>query len=241
MPRITTISLYHFQGFQDILWALKQNKVAREPLEEVAGLTFYKLMGSGASGYSIFPDWNVYAILQVWESEAAADDYFRVHPLALEYANRAKFHLNLYLNLVKVRGAWDGENPFGETSADAPSVAKSHLNNQMAVLTRATIKKRHLFRFWKYVPHSQKPLNNAPGLIFHKGIGEVPLIQMATFSIWKDAAAMKSYAYGTQNHQGAIQRTRKHDWYREELFARFTPFKSLGSWPNVPDFGASGL
>lgn len=241
MPLITTISLYHFQGFQDILWALKQNKVAREPLEAVSGLTFYKLMGSGAAGYSIFPDWNVYAILQVWESEAAADNYFKTHPLALEYTSRAKFHFNLYLDLVKVKGAWDGENPFGESSTDASLASRRHSESHMAVLTRATIKKRHLFRFWKYVPYSQRPLNNASGLLFHKGIGEVPLIQMATFSIWKNAEAMKSFAYGTQNHQGAIRQTRKHDWYREELFARFTPFKSLGSWPNVPDFKATGL
>lgn len=241
MPRITTISLYHFQGFRDILWALKQNKVAREPLEAVPGLLFYKLMGSGAAGYSVFPDWNVYAILQVWESEAAADDYFGTHPLALEYTSRAKFHLNLFLNLVKVKGAWDGENPFGEPSAEVKIESKETSESPMAVLTRATIKKRHFFRFWKYVPYSQKPLNKASGLLFHKGIGEVPLIQMATFSIWEDAAAMKRFAYGTQNHQGAIQRTRKHDWYREELFARFTPVKSLGSWPTVPDFMATEL
>lgn len=90
----------------------------------------------------------------------------------------------LYLRNIKAVGEWDGKNPFQKTRQEDAA------NPLIAVITRATIKKKYLRRFWKYVPTSQKPLENNSGLLFTKGIGEVPLVQMATFSIWKDKKAL---------------------------------------------------
>jgi hypothetical protein len=46
---------------------------ANKDLAKVNGLTFYRLMGSGKGrGFNPFPDWSVYCLLQVWESEEAA-------------------------------------------------------------------------------------------------------------------------------------------------------------------------
>ena len=97
-------------------------------------------------------------------------------------------------------------------------------------ITRATIKLSWLFRFWKYVPTSQEPLDGNKGLIYTKGIGEVPVVQMATFSLWKNFNAVKEYAYKSKQHKEAIKKTRKNKWYKEELFSRFHPYKSLGTW-----------
>jgi hypothetical protein len=33
------------------------------------------------------------------------------------------------------------------------------------------------------------------GLIYTKGVGEVPIIQMATFSLWKDFESVKQFAH----------------------------------------------
>ena len=68
------------------------------------------------------------------------------------------------------------------------------------------------------------------GLIYTKGVGEIPIVQMATFSLWKNFEAVKQFAYNSKQHQEAIRRTRNNDWYREELFARFQPYKSVGTW-----------
>ena len=100
----------------------------------------------------------------------------------------------------------------------------------IAIITRATIKLSWLFRFWKYVPTSQEPLDGNKGLIYTKGIGEVPVVQMATFSLWKNFNAVKEYAYKSKQHKDAIRKTRKNKWYKEELFSRFHPYKSLGTW-----------
>ncbi|MBC2840032.1 DUF3291 domain-containing protein [Robiginitalea sp. SC105] len=185
-------------------------------------------MGSGAAGYRLTPDWKVYAVLQVWEDLSSAQGYFDSHPLAKSYAERSVYDWHLYMHALRAKGTWGGENPF---EGDNPDIAAT---GYLGVLTRATIRRRYLRRFWNYVPQSQRPLNRAQGLLFHKGIGEVPLLQMATFSLWDGEAAMKAFAYGSAAHQTAIAKTRQLDWYQEELFARFSPFKSEGSWPGVP-------
>ena len=101
----------------------------------------------------------------------------------------------------------------------------------LGVLTRATIRPRHLKAFWRDVPAASRALSAAPGLVASIGIGELPLIRQATFSLWSDADAMKRYAYGTPEHRAVIERTRREGWYSEELFARFSVIDIIGEFP----------
>jgi len=41
---------------------------------------------------------------------------------------------------------------------------------------------------------------------------------------------MLDYAYKNPKHKEVVQLTRKLNWYKEELFARFVPFKMQGTW-----------
>jgi hypothetical protein len=41
---------------------------------------------------------------------------------------------------------------------------------------------------------------------------------------------MQAFAYKTVAHREAMRRTRAENWYREELFARFVPVASEGTW-----------
>jgi hypothetical protein len=61
-------------------------------------------------------------------------------------------------------------------------------------------------------------------------VGEWPLIQQATLSVWKTKAEMMDYAYKNQHHKEVVQLTRKLNWYNEEMFARFVPYKFHGKW-----------
>ena len=81
------------------------------------------------------------------------------------------------------------------------------------------------------MPISQRPIQRGcPGLIYTKGVGEVPIIQMATFSVWENLESLKNYAYNSLEHREAIKKTHKIDWYKEEMFTRFQPFKTKGTW-----------
>jgi hypothetical protein len=41
---------------------------------------------------------------------------------------------------------------------------------------------------------------------------------------------MKAYAYRSRYHSEVVKKTRELGWYKEELFARFLPFDSAGTW-----------
>ncbi len=224
MSQVTTISFFKFNSARHQLWALSMMQLAQNDLKKVNGQSFYKLMGSGRGlGFNAFPDWTTYVLLQVWESESAAELFFNGSALMKNYRQRTTEVWIVYLKNIASHGLWDGGNPF-LAEKNIPQV------NAILVLTRATIRWHKLISFWRYVPTSHKPLKDNDGLIYTKGVGELPVIQMATLSIWKDAQSLKNFAYNSSEHRQAIEMTRKLNWYKEELFARFTPYKSVGTW-----------
>lgn len=224
--QITTVTFFRFKGLLDKLWAFGMMQFAHYPLGEITHLQFYKLLGTGKHKFSARPDFEVYAHLMVWADEDAAIKYHTTHSLFKKYNIRAKQSLTLFMRTVTAKGAWGGGNPFEKGNIE-PN------NTLLAVITRATIKNKHLIRFWKYVPYAQDNLYDNSGLVFTKGIGEVPFKNMATFSLWSNQESLDSFAYQTKAHVGAIQKTRKYNWYSEELFARFQPYKFLGCWDGL--------
>ncbi len=197
---------------------------AHRRLGDVKGLQFYKLWGSGKENFDPRPDWSVYALLQIWNTEQDAELFFQTSNLISSYQKCTTENWTLYLKNIISRGEWSGSNPFQKSGTLDAS------NPRIVAITRATIKTRLLLTFWRYVPKSQGYLNNNPGLIYTKGFGEVPIKQMATFSVWKDKKYLDKFAYQNKPHVGAIQNTRSLKWYKEELFSRFQPYRSIGTW-----------
>jgi len=223
-PQITTISFFKFDSFKSKLWAFKMMRDGHQHLSKVEGSSFYRLMGSGkGKGFNPLPDWSVYALLQVWNSENDAEIFFNSSELFSNYKDKTSELYTLFMKNIASHGTWVGKAPF-EVATQLDSTLP------IAIITRATIKWNWLLRFWKYVPTSQKGLDGNEGLIYTKGIGEVPIVQMATFSLWKNFESVKKFAYNSKEHKEAIKRTRKNDWYSEELFTRFHPYKSQGLW-----------
>ena len=222
--QITTISFFKYSLFSNKAWAFKMMQFANKDLRKVNGLSFYRLMGSGKGrGFNPLPDWSIYCLLQVWESEDAANTFFLSSDLVKRYKNHTSELFTLYMKNISAGGTWVGKNPFEKAAELDP-------NLPIAIITRATIKLNWLLKFWKYVPTSEEGLDGNEGLIYTKGVGEVPIIQMATFSLWKNFDAVKQFAYKSKQHQEAIKKTRQFEWYSEELFSRFQPYKSTGTW-----------
>ncbi len=158
--QITTISFLKYSSLSNKAWAFKMMQFAHKDLTDVKGLTFYRLMGSGKGrGFNPFPDWSVYCILQVWESEEAAQTFFESSDLITQYTDHTEEIFTLYMKNISAGGTWVGKNPF-EKGADLNPLLP------IAVITRATIKWNWLFRFWKYVPTSEEGLDGNEGLLY---------------------------------------------------------------------------
>jgi hypothetical protein len=199
---------------------------AHRPMKKVKGLQFYKLLGSGKENFDPKPDWSVYGLLQVWDYEEVAREFFTNSKLYKRYHNHSESQLTFYMKSIKAHGQWSKQNPF------EVSDSLDENNKYISVITRATIKISMLKKFWDYVPTSQLDLVDNPNLLFTAGVGERPVTQMATFSLWNDARALKKFAYRSQNHRHAVQQTQALQWYKEEMFTRFQPYQITGNWSN---------
>lgn len=204
-------------------WALAQMGTAPGALRRAAGLRFCKLLGSGAAGgFGLWPNLDRYALLAVWDSADAASAFFGQHPWWAAYQRRCRETWTAHLLPLRAHGRWDGQQPFGEPEGPADA-------GPVAVLTRASINWLKTPRFWRYVAPTSAALANAPGVVLALGLGELPVVRQATFSVWRSAAAMQQYAYRDPRHREAMRLTRHEDWYSEELFARFRVLRSEGT------------
>lgn len=222
--RLTTLTLFGFRKGH-IRWGLAQMGTKGAVLSQVPGLLFYKLLGSGqGKGFSIKPNFRRYGLMCTWESEESADEFLERSDLMLEYRLHASEIWTVKLLPTQAHGLWDGLQPF------TPQLSEKQPEGPVAVLTRASINWLALPQFWRFTPKVSKSLDEAKGLICSIGLGEIPLIRQATFSVWESMEAMKAYAYQSVLHKEVIKRTRAENWYSEELFARFIPVESQGLW-----------
>jgi len=199
-------------------------QLGHSAMKNIDGLVFYKLMGSGAkNGFSSIPNFGTYVLFCVWQSEAKAHAFFKENSFFNAYRKRSTELFTIYMHSAEVHGLWDGSQPFEQS-------AKIALEKPVIVLTRASIRLNKLLSFWSRVGKVSESLKNYDGLVLSIGVGEWPLIQQATISIWKTQAEMLDYAYKNPKHKEVVLLTRKLNWYKEEMFARFVPYKFEGSW-----------
>jgi len=235
---LTTITIFTLQPGQR-RWGLAQMGTSPGTLKKVPGLRFFQLLGSGAAnGFGFLPNLDRYGFLGVWDSDEAATAFFTAHPLWASYQHRSRETWTAELAPLRSHGLWNGSNPFDyphDTLGDAPEAGP------VAVLTRASIRLRRAVRFWGYVEPTSRALAEAPGVQLAIGLGELPLVRQATFSIWESAAAMQQYAYRDVRHREVIQLTRREGWYGEELFARFRVLSSRGTVDGRSPLGSEAL
>jgi heme-degrading monooxygenase HmoA len=192
-------------------------------------ITFYKLLGCGKNGtFDKNPDWQQWGILTVRNS--------------MDIINQEELHLSLFgffikqwlqlfktetwtifLEPIEGHGKWDGKEPFGQHPK------QNSYNGPVAVLTRASIRLSKLNAFWSNVGKVAVQMDGAKGFITSVGIGEMPFIKQATFSIWQSKEDMKAFAYQMREHQEVIKKTKKENWYSEDMFTRFIPLQSFGT------------
>ena len=217
-------SLIFFNFKKNKWWAFKQMGLHRRHFKNIDGLNFYKMLGTGSGpGFSMYPDFSTYALLLTWDNELSASKYFNSNSYYNLLLSKAETYRKIFLSSFKSIGESDGKNPFESYDEDFQPT-----NNKVGVLTRATIHFNKLTRFWKSVKPASDAISKAEGVQFFKGIGELPFIQQATFSIWDSEKHINRFAYENVNHKKIVDKTRKQKWYSEDLFARFHIISDTG-------------
>jgi hypothetical protein len=222
MTQTTLICFFEYKGFKNKWHALGRMGKPPISLNKIAGLTFFKPLGTGSgNGFSIKPDFSTFGFVTVFETEEEAKK-FTVSNTLEHYKKSASNFSIVFMKTIKSHGKWSKQNPFKSTK-------ELDKKKPIAVITRATIKPKLAYKFWKHVPAVSKSMDSYKELLYSKGIGEFPLLMQATFSIWSSADAMMDYAYSNPKHAEMIKKTRELNWYSEELFVRFEPYKMEGN------------
>ncbi len=224
MPGVASFHLVRERGVLRPMARLGSDRVR---LRAVPGLRFWRLLGTGA-GSRTGPgaDPHRTALFAIWDDDGALDAFER--RMAARWASSEEvWHVRL--RGLGGHGRWHGVDVLGEIDA-APAEPPGAAPAPVAIITRAHVRRRAWRRFREAGDPVSEELQGAPGLLDVVGIGEAPVGRLGTFSLWRDLAAARAYATGMPRHRDVVRRTRAEAWYGEELFARFAPYASRGSW-----------
>ena len=197
-------------------------------------ISFYKLMGCGRNGkFDRQPDLQQWAILSAYPSMIGEPEDKNLLKNLYGGFISGWFHFfncetfTILLSPTEGHGLWDGKKVFEQSNNNTREPCTG--NEVVAVLTRATIRLSKLKYFWQHVAPVAAKMKTAKGFVMSFGIGEIPWIKQATFSIWESTAFMKAFAYGMQEHVDVIKKTRQEKWYMEDMFVRFKVIKCVGT------------
>lgn len=99
MSQITTSTFFKLETFSNKWWAFTQMQLGHSKLKNIPGLTFYKLLGSGAkNGFSAAPNFGTYVLICIWKSEDHAKTFFEENRFFKAYQKRSSEQFTIYLN-----------------------------------------------------------------------------------------------------------------------------------------------
>ena len=192
---------------------------ARRRVRATPGLRFVRLLGTGrGAAMGLGGDLRRWATFAVWDDEAALDASLRDG----DPAPGATEAWTVRLAPLGARGAWGGHRPL--------PAERGSTGGPVAVLTRARLRVRSWPAFYRSVAPVEAALHAAPGVLAVVGVGEAPVGLQATFSLWRSTADVEAFAAAPGPHRDVARRARAEGWFAEDLFARFRPYASTGTW-----------
>ncbi len=224
---------FHLMRWNNAMGMVQALAFDRLRYRNAEGLQLLRVLGT-AKGSSTAPSTQLdrTALFCLFDDEASAD----VHVADVMQRRGIAESWHVKLRGAGGHGAWKGrEIPRVMTSEAtlSPHNAQRTSTQPIAMITRANVRLRAWRTFSAAAHVVDRELQQSEGLLAVVGIGEAPILRLGTFSLWRDAAAMSAFAHRAPQHEGVVARTRQEQWYGEEMFARFTPYWSTGTWDGV--------
>lgn len=232
VPALVTLHLWRVPS-RSAGRALLRMATDRARVRTAPGVRFVKLLGTGDGRTFTTRDadptrWGLLATWARTQDAVAFED----SPVVRGWHGLASESFRADLVPVAARGLWSRREPFGD-----PVPARTA--GPVAALTRARLVTRRAARFWSAVPPVSTDLHASPGLLAALGIGEAPVGLQGTFSLWRDAQALRDFAHAGAPHREVVARTAQEGWYAEELFARFAVVGTRGTLDGVDPLRAA--
>src|SRR4051794_31654707 len=188
-----------------------------------AGLRFAAMTVAAPLGPALVPKPQLgrVGLLAAWEDDAALDAFLASDPLAQRLAGGS----HVRLEPLRASGSWRAPP---ELSAPERPVDD---DEPLAVLTLRPLRLSPTLPLPRTSARAEGQAVADPAVQFSTGLARPPGL-VATFSLWRRAAAMKDYAYGRAGteHLAAIRAHRARAFHHESLFARFRPYAQQGTW-----------
>jgi hypothetical protein len=180
-----------------------------------AETVFTAPLAAGASP----PDLRTVGMIAAWDDEAALDR-FASHPLGSALAGGWQMRMEP----LRIFGAW----PEMQGLPERPLPVEE--DEPVAVLTLGRVKPWRFRPFLRAAAPAEADATAQPGLLAATGFGRLPNL-VSTFSLWRTAAAMRSYANTPGGpHKTAVAGDRERPFHYRSAFIRFRPLATRGDW-----------
>lgn len=222
VPALVVLHLWRVPRAQ-VAASVVRTALDRGLARRVPGVRFAKALGTGRGRTFAARDADLtrWGLLTTWASaeEAAA---FDAAPVVRRWDRVAVERARVDLRPLSSTGRWSGREPFGRP------VPVRH-DGPVAALTRARLTASGARAFWAAVPAVVADLHGRDGLVAAVPVGEAPVALQGTFTLWRDAAALRDFAHRGAAHTDVVRRTPQARWYAEDLFARFAVVGGSGT------------
>ncbi len=205
---------------------LRQPQPAR-----VRGLTYAETTTTAPLGEPLLPPRQLgrVGMIAAWESDEALDEFSRSrHPVARHLAGGWEARLTP----LRVSGAWAGMPGLPARALPVDD------GEPVGILTLGRLRLRRTAAFRRSAGPAEAAAVDSPALLAGTGLARLPRL-VATFTLWRSAAAMREYAYGAgAAHQAAVGADRARPFFHESAFVRLRPYASRGRWGERAPLGA---
>lgn len=199
----------------------------------VPGLTYAETTTTAPLGAPLLPPRQLGRIgmIAAWESDAALERFSRLHPSARHFAGGWQVRLEP----LRVFGSWAGMPGLPARALPVDD------EEPVAVLTLGRLRLRRIGAFRRAAAPAEAEAIASPALLAGTGLARPPRL-VATFSLWRGAAAMREYATGAGGtHRAAVAADRAQPFHHESAFVRFRPYASAGEWDGRDPLASPGI